>query len=66
MIGIKSYGAYIPKLRLSRQAIYQAMGWFSPALMMVAQGERAMCNWDEDSITMAVSAASYALSNKDK
>ncbi|GAB6887710.1 hypothetical protein JCM13304A_12080 [Desulfothermus okinawensis JCM 13304] len=66
MIGIKSFGTYIPKLRLSRQAIYQAMGWFSPALMMVSQGERSMCNWDEDSITMGVSAASYAISGKDK
>ncbi len=66
MIGIKSYGAYIPRLRLSRQAIYQAMGWFSPALMMVAQGERSMCNWDEDSVTMAVSAAMDAISNTDK
>ena len=57
MIGITSYGAYIPRLRLERMAIFQAMGWFAPALMMVAQGERSMCNWDEDAITMAVAAA---------
>ena len=46
MIGITSYGAYIPRLRLSRAAIVQNMGWFAPAIMAVAQGERAMCNWE--------------------
>jgi len=40
MIGITSYGAYIPRLRLERSAIYQSMGWFAPALIAVAQGER--------------------------
>jgi len=66
MIGITSYGAYIPRLRLERMAIFQAMGWFAPALMMVAQGERSMCNWDEDAVTMAVAAARECLSGQDK
>jgi 3-hydroxy-3-methylglutaryl CoA synthase/NAD(P)-dependent dehydrogenase (short-subunit alcohol dehydrogenase family)/putative sterol carrier protein len=66
MIGITSYGAYIPRLRLNRMAIVQAMGWFAPAIMTVAQGERSMCNWDEDSITMAVSAARDCLRGRDK
>ncbi|MBW2428207.1 MAG: 3-hydroxy-3-methylglutaryl CoA synthase, partial [Deltaproteobacteria bacterium] len=66
MIGITSYGAYIPRLRLDRMAIFQAMGWFAPAIMMVAQGERSMCNWDEDSITMAVAASRDCLNGKDK
>ncbi|MFW6333890.1 MAG: SDR family NAD(P)-dependent oxidoreductase [Desulfosalsimonas sp.] len=66
MIGITSYGAYIPRLRLSRSAIYQAMGWFSPAIVMVAQGERSMCNWDEDSVTMAVEASRNCLQNADR
>ena len=66
MIGITSYGAYIPRLRLERMAIFQAMGWFAPALMMVAQGERSMCNWDEDAITMAVAAARDCLRGQDK
>ncbi|UCD56184.1 MAG: 3-hydroxy-3-methylglutaryl CoA synthase, partial [Candidatus Hydrogenedentota bacterium] len=57
MIGITAYGGYIPKLRLQRMSIFQSMGWFAPAIMMVAQGERSMCNWDEDSLTMAVTAA---------
>ena len=66
MIGITSYGAYLPRLRLDRMAIFQAMGWFAPAIMMVAQGERSMCNWDEDSITMAVAASRDCLTGQDK
>lgn len=66
MIGITSYGTYIPRLRLDRMAIFQSMGWFAPAIMMVAQGERSMCNWDEDSITMAVTAARDCLIGQDK
>ncbi len=66
MIGITSYGAYLPRLRLDRMAIFQGMGWFAPAIMMVAQGERSMCNWDEDSITMAVEASRDCLRGLDK
>ena len=66
MIGITSYGAYIPRLRLDRMAIFQGMGWFAPAIMMVAQGERSMCNWDEDPITMAVEASRDCLRGRDK
>jgi len=66
MIGITSYGAYIPKLRLDRQTMYQAMGWFAPALIAIAQGERSVCNWDEDTLTMAVSAAFDSLKGRDK
>jgi 3-hydroxy-3-methylglutaryl CoA synthase/NAD(P)-dependent dehydrogenase (short-subunit alcohol dehydrogenase family)/putative sterol carrier protein len=66
MIGITAYGAYIPRLRLNRMSIVQGMGWFAPAIMMVAQGERSMCNWDEDAITMAVAASRDCLIGKDK
>jgi len=66
MIGIKSYGAYIPRLRLKREAIYRAMGWFSPLLIMGARGERTMGNWDEDTLTMAVAAAREAIKNSSK
>ena len=65
MIGITSYGAYIPRLRLNRAAIVQGMGWFAPAIMAVSQGERSMCNWDEDSITMAVAASRDCLTDRD-
>ena len=66
MAGIVSYGGYIPKLRLSRMGIFQSMGWFAPAIMAVAGGERSMCNWDEDSLTMAVAAARDCLVGMDK
>jgi len=42
------------------------MGWFAPALISVAQGERSMCNYDEDSLTMAVAASMDCLIGKDK
>jgi 3-hydroxy-3-methylglutaryl CoA synthase/NAD(P)-dependent dehydrogenase (short-subunit alcohol dehydrogenase family)/putative sterol carrier protein len=66
MIGITSYGGYIPRLRLNRMSIFQSMGWFAPAIVMVAQGERSFCNWDEDTITMAVEASRDCLKGKDK
>jgi len=59
--GILSYGAYLPRLRLQRKAIAEANAWFAPALKGLARGERAMANWDEDSITMAVEAARNCL-----
>ena len=66
MIGIVSYGGYIPRLRLNRMSIFQKMGWFAPAIVMVAQGERSFCNWDEDSLTMAVAASQDCLQGLDK
>jgi len=66
MIGITSYGGYIPRLRLNRMSIFQEMGWFAPAIVMVAQGERSFCNWDEDSLTMAVAASQDCLTGVDK
>jgi len=66
MIGITHYGGYIPKLRLERIKIFEAMGWFAPAIMMVAQGERSVCNWDEDALSMAVEASRDCLKGADK
>ncbi len=51
MVGITSYGAYIPYYRLSRTEIAKAWG------RAVPPGERAVANHDEDGITMAVAAA---------
>src|SRR2546429_4931664 len=48
MVGITSYGAYIPMLRLSLAAI----GGGKPG-----GPEKAVANWDEDALTMAVAAA---------
>ena len=56
MTGITAYGAYIPRRRLQRKAVAQANAWFAPNLAGSAKGERAMANWDEDTITMAVEA----------
>jgi len=61
MIGITSYGAYIPRYRLNRKTIFAAMGWFNSGTAAVARGEKAVTNYDEDSITMAVAAATDCL-----
>src|SRR5438445_9460286 len=66
MTGIASYGGYIPRLRLARQAIVAANAWANPALRSHAKGERAICNWDEDAVTMAVEAARDALAERDR
>ena len=46
--GIVAYGAYVPRLRLNRQAVYDANKWFAAGLRGLAKGERSMANWDED------------------
>jgi hydroxymethylglutaryl-CoA synthase len=53
MVGITSYGAYIPWLRMDRKVIASAIGWYSPVGLA---GEKAVANYDEDSVTMAVAA----------
>ena len=40
MVGVTSYGAYVPRWRLSRGAIAEG-----------ARGEKSICNFDEDSVT---------------
>ncbi len=32
MVGIVSYGAYLPRLRLERMSIMMSMGWLAPGL----------------------------------
>ena len=54
MAGIVSYGAYIPIYRLSRAILGQVWGGGG-------KGEKAICNSDEDSITMAVEAGTDCL-----
>ena len=66
MFGILAFGAYIPRYRLQRRAIAEANGWLNPALKAQGKGERAMCNWDEDPITMAVEAARDTLTGRDR
>ncbi len=52
-IGIIAYGVHIPRYRLSRKTISEAMGWLSPGAL---PGEKAVANYDEDSLTMAATA----------
>jgi hydroxymethylglutaryl-CoA synthase len=56
MIGICSYAGYLPRYRLNRMTIFSAMGWLNPAIIMNAAGDKAVANYDEDAITMAVAA----------
>lgn len=65
MSGICSYGGYVPRYRLNRMLVYQAMGWMNPANIANAKGEKAVANFDEDSITMAVAAGLNALNGMD-
>lgn len=55
--GILAYGGYVPRLRLRRETIADAVAWINPGLKAQARGERSTCAWDEDSLTMAVEAA---------
>ncbi len=57
MVGITSYGAYIPMLRLPLAAI---------AGGKPGGPEKAVANWDEDSVTMAVAAAIDCLHGVDR
>ncbi|MBW1846277.1 MAG: hydroxymethylglutaryl-CoA synthase family protein [Deltaproteobacteria bacterium] len=66
MFGICSYGGYVPKYRLNRGLVYAAMGWMNPANIANAAGEKAVANFDEDSITMAVAAGIDALNGIDR
>lgn len=56
MTGIVACGVYVPRLRLQRKAVAEANAWYAPSLRASAKGERAMANWDEDALTMAVEA----------
>ena len=59
MVGIQSYGIYIPKYRLSLKTIGEAWGKHS------GRGEKAVANYDEDTLTMAVEATRNSLGQLD-
>ncbi len=59
MVGIKGYGAYVPKYKLPRKSIAEA--WDFPK----APGNLTVSNQDEDTITMAVAAGLEALETAD-
>jgi len=54
MAGIVAYGVYVPLYRLGAETI----GWSG-------RGEKAVANYDEDSITMAVAAVMNCLEGRD-
>ena len=54
-VGIAAYGAYIPRYRLGADTA----GWGS-------RQQRAVANFDEDSVTMAVAAGADALAGRDR
>ena len=58
-VGITSYGAYVPLHRMSREVFYNAWGGVKMA------GERSVCNFDEDSVTMAMESAIDCLNGID-
>ncbi len=53
MVGIKSYGAYIPRYRMNRNTIFGAVGFLGT---FPTPGEKAVANHDEDTLSMAVAA----------
>jgi hydroxymethylglutaryl-CoA synthase len=59
MAGITSFGAYIPYYRLSHKTIAGAWGG------RAGEGERAVANVDEDSLTLAVEAVRDLLAGRD-
>jgi hydroxymethylglutaryl-CoA synthase len=59
MVGIVSYGAYIPYYRLPRSVIAQAWG------RRAGRGEKAVANYDEDPISMSVAAGMDCLKGID-
>ena len=55
MMGITAYGAYVPLWRMRRDLISEGL-----------RGERAVANFDEDSVTMAVAAADNCMADRDR
>lgn len=55
MSGIVGYGAYVPQYRLKQQDAAIPWGGF-------AMGEKAVCGWDEDVVSMAAEALDNAMS----
>lgn len=60
-VGITAYGVFLPRLRVARSAIAQAHAWAFPS--MRGKGHKALCSWDEDSITLGVEAGRDCLGN---
>lgn len=59
MPGIVSFGAYVPRYRINRDVI--AKEWGIPSM----KGEKAVANYDEDSLTMATEACLSCLGGRE-
>ncbi len=58
---ILALGVHVPKLRLPHKVIADAVAWTNAPGRVKARGERAICNWDEDALTMGVEAGRASL-----
>ena len=64
MLGIVSYGAYIPKFRIKPSQIAQTWGKDKLEIeKSLGVFEKAVASYDEDAITLAIEAANNALIN---
>lgn len=59
--GLLATVRYTPRLRLGREEVFALHRWMAPGLKAFAKGQRAMANWDEDCVTMAVEAGRLLL-----
>ena len=55
--GLLATSRYVPRLRLERSEVFAQHRWMAPGLRSLAKGQRAIANWDEDAVTMAVESA---------
>jgi 3-hydroxy-3-methylglutaryl CoA synthase/uncharacterized OB-fold protein len=60
--GLLATTRYVPRLRLERSEVAAQHRWMAPGLKSLARGQRAMANWDEDAVTMAVEASRSLIS----
>ena len=54
--GLLATTRYVPRLRLERSEVLARHLWMAPGLRSLAKGRRAIANWDEDTVSMAVEA----------
>ena len=59
-VGITSYGAYVPMYRMNLQTLTRIWGSYA------GKGEKAVANWDEDSLTMATESSIDCLNGMDR
>lgn len=63
VFGLLATTRYVPRLRLERSEVAAQHRWMAPGLKSLAKGQRAMANWDEDVVTMAVEASRSLLAS---